>query len=186
MKELESVLRAATTAAQWHSKQKRKGADGEPYINHLLEVAALVAEATGGKDPALVVAALLHDAIEDQKIPRETIAEKFGEDVATLVVECTDDKNLPKPERKRLQIVNAPNRSARAKLLKLADKTSNLNSLVDSPPAHWGAQRRADYIVWSIQVVAALGDGIEPGLLEKFVRASGRAESAVPDRAPGV
>ena len=134
MQDMVSVLHAAQTAAQWHVAQKRKGAAGEPYINHLLEVAAMVAEATDGKDPALVIAALLHDAIEDQQIPREIIAEKFGEDVASLVAEVTDDKTLLKPERKRLQIVNAPKKSARAKLLKLADKTSNLNSVADSPP----------------------------------------------------
>ena len=178
MQDMVSVLHAAHTAAQWHATQKRKGAAGEPYINHLLEVAAMVAEATGGKDPALVIAALLHDAIEDQKIPRETIAEKFGENVASLVAEVTDDKSLPKPERKRLQIVNAPKMLARAKLLKLADKTSNLNSLANSPPSHWPAQRRAEYVVWSKQVVAALGDGIEPVLMEKFTRAVGRAEQA--------
>jgi (p)ppGpp synthase/HD superfamily hydrolase len=173
-----SVLHAAQTAAQWHVAQKRKGAAGEPYINHLLEVAAMVAEATDGKDPALVIAALLHDAIEDQQIPREIIAEKFGEDVASLVAEVTDDKTLLKPERKRLQIVNAPKKSARAKLLKLADKTSNLNSVADSPPSHWPVQRRAEYVVWAKQVVAALGDGVEPRLMEKFTRAVGRAEQA--------
>lgn len=178
MQNLVSVLRAADTAAQWHATQKRKGAAAEPYVNHLLEVARMVAEATEGNDPALVIAALLHDAIEDQKISRETIAAQFGEDVASLVVECTDDKSLPKPERKRLQIVNAPNKSARAKLLKIADKVSNLNSMADSPPAHWPVQRRADYVIWAKQVVAAFGSGIEPRLQEKFSIAAARAEQA--------
>ena len=178
MNDLVLVLRAAEIAAQWHVTQKRKGAAGEPYVNHLLEVASLVAEATGGKDPALVIAALLHDAIEDQKIPREVIAEEFGEDVASLVVECTDDKSLPKPERKRLQIVNAPKKSARAKLLKLADKVSNLRSVADSPPSHWPAQRRADYVVWARKVVAGLGDDVNLDLQNKFSAAAIRAEQA--------
>src|SRR3954464_4314819 len=129
MKEWVTVLKAADAAARWHVHQKRKGAAQEPYINHLLEVATLVAQATDGKDPNLVIAALLHDAIEDQEVPREMIAEVFGEDVAGLVEEVTDDKSLPKQERKRLQAEHAPKKSDRAKLIKLADKTSNLRAV---------------------------------------------------------
>ena len=81
MKEWITVLKAADAAVRWHMHQKRKGAAPEPYINHLLEVASLVAEATHGSDPNLVVAALLHDAMEDQEVPREMIAEVFGQDV---------------------------------------------------------------------------------------------------------
>jgi (p)ppGpp synthase/HD superfamily hydrolase len=72
---VERVTEAAQTAARWHSSQRRKGSADEPYINHLLEVASLVSKATGGNDINLVIAALLHDAIEDQGI---LIAEQFG------------------------------------------------------------------------------------------------------------
>jgi (p)ppGpp synthase/HD superfamily hydrolase len=89
-----TVMKAADAAARWHVHQRRKGAAVEPYINHLLEVASLVAEATSGADPDLVVAALLHDAIEDQEVPRSLIADSFGEGVAKLVEEVTDDKSL--------------------------------------------------------------------------------------------
>src|SRR3989454_3275020 len=82
MKEWIAVLKAADAAARWHVHQRRKGVAEEPYINHLLEVASLVTEATRGADPNLVIAALLHDAIEDQEVPREMIADIFGEDVA--------------------------------------------------------------------------------------------------------
>src|SRR5205807_3663853 len=102
-KEWIAVLKSADAAARWHVHQRRKGAAEEPYINHLLEVATLVAEATGGKDPELVIAALLHDSIEDQKVPRAILAKHFGESVAKLVEEVTDDKTLAKRERKRLQ-----------------------------------------------------------------------------------
>jgi (p)ppGpp synthase/HD superfamily hydrolase len=64
MKDWIMVLKAADAAARWHVHQRRKGAAKEPYINHLLEVATLVAEATEGTDPNLVIVALLHDAIE--------------------------------------------------------------------------------------------------------------------------
>src|SRR5262245_13194358 len=93
------VLKAAEAADRCHIHQRRKGSAEEPYINHLLEVAMLVAEATGGTDINLVVAALLHDAIEDSEIPRDLIAETFGDDVASIVVEVTDDKSLPKAQR---------------------------------------------------------------------------------------
>src|SRR5476651_957566 len=107
MKDWVAVLQAADAAARWHVHQRRKGAAKEPYINHLLEVATLVAEATDGKDPDLVIAALLHDAIEDCEVPYKLIAEAFGTDVADLVVEVTDDKTLEKGERKKRQVENA-------------------------------------------------------------------------------
>jgi hypothetical protein len=105
------------SAARWHVHHRRKGPAEEPYINHLLEVAMLVADATGGSDTNLVIAALLHDAIEDSELPRELIAETFGEDVASVVVEVTDDKSLPKAQRKLMQIETAATKSPRAKVL---------------------------------------------------------------------
>lgn len=92
------ILRAAHIASQWHVKQRRKGADSEPYINHLLEVAALVSAA--GADEDVICAPLLHDAIEDQGISAATIGRNSGSEVASLVYEVTDDKWLPKAERR--------------------------------------------------------------------------------------
>src|SRR5450755_4053123 len=122
MKELVSVMRAADAVARWHVHQRRKGIAQEPYINHLLEVASLVSEATSGSDPTVVIAALLHDAVEDQEVPVEMIAREFGKQVADIVMEVTDDKTLPKDERKRKQIETAPKKSREAELIKLADK----------------------------------------------------------------
>ena len=155
MKEWVAVLRAADAAARWHVHQRRKGAAKEPYINHLLEVATLVAEATEGKDPNLVIAALLHDAIEDCEVPHKLIAESFGTDVADLVAEVTDDKTLEKRERKKRQVESAHKKTNRAKL-KLADKTSNLRALVSSPAPDWSVRRRLEYIDWARQVVDGL------------------------------
>jgi (p)ppGpp synthase/HD superfamily hydrolase len=178
MKEWITVLKAADAAARWHVHQKRKGAAQEPYINHLLEVATLVAEATHGKDPNLVVAALLHDAIEDQEVPREMIAEVFGEDVAGLVEEVTDDMSLEKHERKRLQVQTAPKKSERAKIIKLADKTSNLRAVTASPPPDWSVKRRLEYITWARDVVAGLR-GANAWLEEQFDQAAEAAENSV-------
>ncbi|HXW23337.1 MAG TPA: HD domain-containing protein, partial [Xanthobacteraceae bacterium] len=114
------IVAAADFAARRHAGQRRKGVAGEPYVNHLLEVAALLAEATGGRDAELVAAALLHDTLEDTATEYEELAALFGRDIAALVAEVTDDKSLPKAERKRRQIESAPAASERAKLLKIA------------------------------------------------------------------
>jgi (p)ppGpp synthase/HD superfamily hydrolase len=173
-----AVLKAAETAARWHLHQKKKGATQEPFIAHLLEVASLVAEATEGSDPDLVIAALLHDSMEHQEVPRELIANEFGEDVARLVEECTDDRTLAEHERKRLQIANAPEASARAKVIKLADKTSNLRRLSRDPPPDWSVKRRLEYIAWARQVAAGLR-GTHEWLDGQFDRAADAAETAM-------
>jgi (p)ppGpp synthase/HD superfamily hydrolase len=133
MKEWIAVLRAADAAARWHVHQRRKGAAQEPYINHLLEVASLVADATEGRDPDVVIAALLHDAVEDQEVPFDLIETEFGPKVAGLVKEVTDDKSLDKATRKRLQAEQASKKSEAAKMIKLADKTSNLRAIAFAP-----------------------------------------------------
>lgn len=147
------ALKAAHYAAEKHSGQRRKGTALEPYINHLIEVAMLLAEATGGKDVTLVMAGLLHDTVEDTQVTRDDLVSEFGEEIAGLVMEVTDDKSLPKEERKRLQVVNAPHKSNRAKLIKMADKISNLRAMLYSPPSDWSEQRKRDYFIWAKQVI---------------------------------
>jgi len=147
------ILAAARFAAEKHAMQRRKGPSAEPYVNHLLEVAELLARTAADLDTNLIVAALLHDTIEDVGVNREEIAARFGEDVASLVAEVTDDKSLPKEVRKALQIENAPQKSLRAQTLSAADKTSNVRSIVESPPANWSAERRAAYVRWACEVV---------------------------------
>jgi guanosine-3',5'-bis(diphosphate) 3'-pyrophosphohydrolase len=175
-----AVLKAAETAARWHANQKSKGADGAPYVNHLLEVAFLVADATGAKDPNLIIAALLHDAIEDQDIQREEIAKRFGEDVGSLVQEMTDDKSLPSKERKRLQVEHAPRKSRRAKILKLADKVSNIRSIASDPP-DWSDTRKLAYVQWGRAVVAGLR-GASSQLERQFDEAAREAEGSIAGR----
>jgi (p)ppGpp synthase/HD superfamily hydrolase len=151
--DLVRLAHAADYAARQHIAQRRKGERAEPYINHLTEVAALLAEATDGGDVVLLMGGLLHDTLEDTDATYEDLVQRFGPDVAALVAEVTDDKSLPKEERKRLQIEKTVGKSQRAKLLKLADKTSNLRSLVASPPTGWSPARLRDYVVWAHDVV---------------------------------
>ena len=170
------LARAYHFAASRHVDQRRKGAAAEPYINHLTEVAELVAEASGG-DIGVVIAAVLHDTVEDTTATPTDIEVMFGADVAALVAEVTDDKSLPKQVRKDLQIEHAAHASRRAQLIKMADKISNLRSLVSSPPADWDAERLAEYCRWSRRVV----DGCRTahhGLAQKFDEAHQRAASS--------
>lgn len=157
MNQIHDVMKAAHFAAQRHSGQRRKGAAAEPYVNHLLEVAELVSSVLPEPDTNLVIAALLHDTVEDVGVTKEDLIQAFGTDVAELVLEVTDDKSLPKAERKRLQIVNAPKKSVRAQIIKLADKISNLRAMLSSPPADWSVERRREYFKWAKQVVDGLG-----------------------------
>src|ERR1700760_3011064 len=156
---LRLVSEAAELAARRHNGMARKGRGNEPYINHLAEVANLLSAATEGADAELVAAGWLHDTIEDTETTREELARKFSDRVASLVAECTDDMSLPKAERRRLQVVNASHKSPSGKLIKIADKISNVGARILSDPS---AEERADlvdYTNWAEQVVAGCRDG---------------------------
>jgi (p)ppGpp synthase/HD superfamily hydrolase len=154
--QLQAILSAAHYAADKHADQKRKGKAGEPYVNHLLEVAQLISKAIQNPDTNLIIAALLHDVVEDAGVTKDELAHRFGADVANLVAEVTDDKSLPKAERKRLQVENAPKKSIRAQAIKLADKISNLRAILSNPPVDWDFQRRKEYFEWAKRVVDGL------------------------------
>jgi len=165
-------------AADRHVGQRRKGEAAEPYVNHLTEVADLVARATSGSDVELVIAAVLHDTVEDTDTTFEEIAARFGPRVAGFVAEVTDDKTLPNEVRKRLQVEHAAHASHGAKVIKLADKTSNLRAMADSPPRNWSEARRAEYLEWGRQVVANCR-GANRWLEEKFDAAATALEARI-------
>ena len=147
------VEQAFRFAARAHRDHFRKASD-LPYVVHPAAV-ALILQKAGVDDEDILAAALLHDTIEDVGVTREDLVISFGEDVAALVVEVTDDKSLEKSERKRLQVVNAAKKSDRAKMLKLADKASNLRALVASPP-DWPVERKQEYANWAEAVAEGL------------------------------
>jgi len=161
--DLAFVLAAAAFAAEKHRMQRRKDAEASPYINHPLALARLLACEGGIDDPVTIAAALLHDTVEDTETSLDEIEERFGAAVAAVVAEVTDDKRLPKAERKRLQVVKAAAKSDRAKLVKLADKTCNLRDVAATPPAAWSVERRREYFAWAREVVAGLR-GVNAGL----------------------
>jgi guanosine-3',5'-bis(diphosphate) 3'-pyrophosphohydrolase len=180
MSKIGRLLQAASFAAQKHRDQRRKGSDAGPYINHPLEVANLLANVGGIDDTDILLAGILHDTIEDTETTREELEELFGARVTGFVLEVTDDKGLPKQERKQLQIEHAPHLSLEAKQVKLADKISNITDIVNNPPHDWSPDRRREYIEWGEAVVARLrgaNDKLE-SLFDEVVR---RARSQITD-----
>jgi hypothetical protein len=149
------VANAEAFARRCHAGQFRKGAAREPYTVHLEEVAGLVSSWGGAEVES--AAAWLHDTVEDcPPTSFEDLELEFGTQIASVVRELTDDKSLPKEERKRLQVANASKKTASAALVKLADKTSNVGALNHSPPTHWSRERRLEYVDWAETVVSAL------------------------------
>jgi guanosine-3',5'-bis(diphosphate) 3'-pyrophosphohydrolase len=164
---IETILAAASFSARKHRFQTRKGAESEPYINHPLEVANLLANIGGVTDPDIILAGLLHDTIEDTETTAEELTKLFGTRVASIVLEVTDDKTLPKAERKLRQIEHAPHISPEAKQVKLADKISNITDVIGNPPHDWPLERRQEYVAWGEKVVAGLR-GSNPALEAHF------------------
>jgi (p)ppGpp synthase/HD superfamily hydrolase len=160
------LMQAALFAARVHATHRRKGAAREPYVNHVLEVAAILAEHGAPED--VLLAGLLHDTVEDssddlEPVTHARLVAEFGEAVAGLVAEATDDKSLPKEARKALQVRHARDKSPGAKLLKLADKISNLRAIAASPPDGWDHARRVEYVGWAGRVAAGL-KGVDAAL----------------------
>lgn len=154
--EVARILHAMRFAAEKHQHQTRKGARQAPYIIHPIGVAHTLATLGEVRDPDVLIAALLHDTVEDTATTFEEIRAQFGERVEGIVRELTDDKSLPKDERKRLQIINAPHKSPEAAQIKLSDKLYNLTDLLSDPPPGWSAERVDAYFRWAQQVVDAL------------------------------
>jgi guanosine-3',5'-bis(diphosphate) 3'-pyrophosphohydrolase len=158
-----ALLKALHFAADKHRDQRRKNVEASPYINHPIEVAELLARVGGVTDLVTLQGAILHDTIEDTDTTPEELEEAFGPEVRSVVQEVTDDKDLPKADRKRLQIEHAPHISERARLIKLADKISNVRSVTETPPAQWPLSRRQEYLDWTEKVCAGLR-GCNPAL----------------------
>lgn len=148
------IFKALRFAAEKHRDQRRKDAKASPYINHPIEVVETLWTVGEVRDVMLLLAAILHDTIEDTATRPDEIQAEFGEEVLALVLEVTDDKSLPKQVRKQLQVETAPHKTRAAKLLKLADKICNVHNLITSPPADWSLERKQEYLLWTEKVVA--------------------------------
>lgn len=171
------LLETVNFAAEKHRNQRRKDPEGTPYINHPIGVARILSHEGEITDVEVIQAALLHDTVEDTDTTFEELESVFGATVARIVQEVTDDKSLPKAERKRQQVEHAPHCSHQAKLVKLADKLYNLRDLNRCTPEGWSAQRVQEYFEWASQVVkglrgtnAAIEEKLQQLFLERGVK----------------
>lgn len=154
--DLNLILEALAFASDKHRNQRRKDVLASPYINHPIAVARTLKVEGGVHDATVICAGLLHDTLEDTDTTYEELETVFGEAIAAMVLEVTDDKSLSRADRKRLQIEHAPRVSHGAKLVKLADKICNLRDIMFAPPVGWGEARKAEYCAWCRQVADKL------------------------------
>jgi guanosine-3',5'-bis(diphosphate) 3'-pyrophosphohydrolase len=170
---MREILQALQFAAHKHRDQRRKDPEASPYINHPIALANILWVEAGIEDPQVVCAALLHDTVEDTETTEAELVERFGPKVAAIVMEVTDDTSLERSRRKALQVEHAPHLSRQAKLVKLADKISNIRDVASSPPPDWTLERRREYFDWAKRVVDALR-GAHPRLERLFDEAYSR------------
>ena len=153
---LDRIFEAAIFAARKHQGQVRKDDRQSPYITHPLQVAQTLWGTGGVRDTKTLIAAILHDTIEDTSTTQDEVREKFGDEVLAIVLEVTDDKSLEKLVRKRQQVVHAPELSEPARLIKLGDKLVNCSDILENPPSNWTLDRRRNYIQWGADVIAQI------------------------------
>lgn len=182
MTPLQLILDALAFAAEKHRDQRRKDPEASPYVNHPIALARILAHEGNVDEAAVLAAALLHDTVEDTETTIEELKQRFGPRVASMVAEVTDDKALPPPVRKRLQVEHAGQLSHGARLVKLADKIANLRDLGKSPPPSWTLERRQQYFDWAREVVDQLRGTNAP--LEKAFEKAYAAKPKTP-RASG-
>jgi (p)ppGpp synthase/HD superfamily hydrolase len=166
-KDFGAFLQALRFAADKHRNQRRKGGSQQPYINHPIAVTEILWQTGGVRDITTLIAALLHDTIEDTDATPDEIRDQFGEEVLSIVLEVTDDKTLPKAERKRLQVVNAPHKTPPARQIKLGDKINNIYEIAHDPPKDWSRERQREYLSWTKQVIDGLR-GQNPALEARY------------------
>jgi len=174
-KEARLMIDALAFAADKHRRQRRKDAEASPYINHPIALARVLSAEAGITDAKVLAAAVLHDTLEDTETTYDELKERFSRSIAAVVREVTDDKTLPKAERKRLQIEHAADISRSARLIKLADKICNLRDMAFNAPPDWPLQRRREYFDWAKAVVDRMR-----GTSKKLERAFDEAYEARP------
>jgi len=161
------LIDAIEFAAEKHRTQRRKDKDASPYINHPIALAALLARVGGIVDVTVLQAAILHDTIEDTDTSHAELVQRFGREVADIVMAVTDDMTLTKAQRKELQVERAAHATREVALVKLADKICNLRDMISAPPASWALERRQEYFAWAKRVVDRLPQ-VNPQLKAAF------------------
>jgi guanosine-3',5'-bis(diphosphate) 3'-pyrophosphohydrolase len=151
-------LQALDFAAERHSAQRRKGLDAAPYVNHLIEVATLLANIGEIDDVEVLIAAVLHDVLEDTATSADEVTERFGERVCRFVRALSDDKSLPRKRRREITLEELPEMDVLVKVIKLADLSSNIKLL----PPNWSDERKLEYLEWSERAATICSPECQP------------------------
>lgn len=158
-------MKAVLFATKAHGVQKRKNEAGDPYITHPIEVAVRLRDAYIATktevDYDVIIAAILHDVVEDTPATLKEVAIEFGDRVGGIVSQVTDDKSLPKLRRKQIQLEIAPKISTGAALVKMADKWHNCKDLKTDPPKGWSDKEVEYYMYWSYAICNSIRDAHE-------------------------
>ncbi len=167
------LLHAIRFAAEHHRDDRRKGATAAPYINHPIVVAEQLAAHGLGDDVELLMAAVLHDVIEDTDAEFEDVSAAFGPRVARIVQEVSDDKSIEKEARRQLVVDTIAEKSRAARLVKLSDLIANVHDVVHHPP-QWSQERKIRYLDWAGKIatqVVGTHPGLEAALAEELAAA---------------
>ncbi len=164
----EMILEGTAFAAEKHKAQVRSNPKKTPYIIHPIEVADFVIRIGKVYDRKIIIAALLHDLMDDTNTTYEEISSRFGNTVSEYVKEMTMKKNVSLKEQKKAQIIQAFRQTPNVAVIKLSDKLSNLGTLLHSPPTNWSKDRIDQYFQWAQSVIENLPDSNH--LLKKAVK----------------
>lgn len=165
--DFDKLLAAVEYSAEKHKGQQRKNPEKTPYIYHPLSVTYLLWETGKIRSLNVLIAALLHDTLEDTDATEEEILEKFGSRVLYTVKEVTNAPDLSSYENKVLQVQKAPNLSLDGQLVKLADRVHNITDLSENPPATWTPEQVDAYHEWGkrlLEVLIGTNQGLEQRL----------------------
>lgn len=150
-----NIFKAISFAAEKHKQQVRKGTKS-PYINHPIELVYLITNVGCVYDSNTLSIAVLHDTIEDTNTTFEELVQEFSFEIAQGVLDCSDDKSLPKSIRKKYQIEHSMDKSKNVQIVKIADKISNIKGISQNPPSDWSKERTISFLVWSLKVVESI------------------------------
>ncbi|MCH9631488.1 MAG: hypothetical protein S4CHLAM37_15110 [Chlamydiia bacterium] len=154
--EVKEILQAVLFAAKKHKDQARKDLEETPYIIHPIGVADYILGVEKCTDKDTIIAALLHDTLEDTETTKEEIKEHFGRTVMNMVLEVTDDKQLPKKEVRKRQIETASSKSEGAALIKFGDKLYNCRDFIYRTPVGYAKSRVKEYLLHAKEMTDAL------------------------------
>lgn len=170
-----SLQSAIKFASLHHASQKRKST-GEPYVNHLIEVVQLIQRYESSSDENTMIAAALHDILEDTEVTSIGLKYLFGSEVSKIVQELTCNSANNSDDKKIALMNQISIGSNAAQSIKLADVISNVSSI----PSQWSLERKLAYIEWC-KKVAKVCSSSSKRLYDQFNLKVQLVETAVND-----